>query len=173
MEFILKQGARWKDGLWPVCWYVLDQMLRDQEWLGAHDDCQIQLQCPSAQDQIRQIDKSFIFFWRCNCVIVVATPTVRYQHHNIPGYHLLNILNHSSTLHSSHIKGRPKNSSCGTKLLCTPTSKSCSLFETPWFNRQMMLLLIPCKKIASQHDCKNDCRNEFANMLEFLGIRKA
>ena len=28
-------------------------------------------------------------------------------------------------------KGRPKNSSRGTKLLCTPTSKSCSLFETP------------------------------------------
>ena len=71
------------------------------------------------------------------------------------------------------LKGRPKNSSRGTKLLCTPTSKSCSLFETPWFNRQMMLLLIPCKKIASQHDCKNDCKNEFANMVEFFGIRKA
>ena len=29
------------------------------------------------------------------------------------------------------MKGRPKNSSRGTKLLCNPTSKSCSLFETP------------------------------------------
>jgi len=28
-------------------------------------------------------------------------------------------------------KGHPKNSSCGTKLLCTPSFKSCSLFETP------------------------------------------
>ena len=70
-------------------------------------------------------------------------------------------------------KGRPKNSSRGTKLLCAPTSKSCSLFETPWFNRQMMLLLIPCKKFASPHNCKNDCKNEFANMVEFFGIRKA
>ena len=93
----------------------------------------------------------------------------RFMIHDWLSLSLVSCQQTSSLIGWCRVKGRPKNSSRGTKLLCTPTSKSCSLFETPWFNRQMMLLLIPCKKIASQHDCKN----EFANMVEFFGICKA
>ena len=41
----------------------------------------------------------------------------------------VSLVNYSNVIVKA--KGRPKNSSRGTKLLCTPTSKSCSLFETP------------------------------------------